>query len=66
MDDVENDLLTEDVVAEMIEEGALLCSCSACGAFLEPAEALSSCSSCQTEVWPDRMIVRLTSQLPQC
>jgi rubrerythrin len=66
LDDVEDDLLTELATAELIQNGLLLCSCAHCGTFLEPAEALSSCPACQTEVWPDHVVVRLTSQLPEC
>jgi len=66
VDDVASDLLTDEVTEELIREGVLLASCSRCGAFLEPDEALGSCPACQVEVWPEHLVVRLVSQLPQC
>ena len=69
-DDIELDddemYVTEDVMADMIQKGELLASCVHCGTFLTPQEALSVCPHCQTEVWSDGIVVRLTSQLPQC
>jgi len=62
----EADRLAEEATARLLLEGTLLGSCGHCGAFLEPEEALSSCPACQTVVWPERLVVRLVSQLPQC
>ncbi len=64
--DPDDDLMAEEIMARMIQEGELLGSCGECGTFLSPAEALSVCPHCQAQVWPDGLVVRLTSQLPQC
>lgn len=64
--DDDDDMVTDEMMVDMIMKGELLASCGYCGTFLTPEEALSVCPHCHAEVWSDGVVVRLTSQLPQC